>query len=70
MADEQQENKELEQVDIIDRKMGKVNCMLAIMVNHETLCSAETHYLTNALWGIQDMLTDVSKLQSELLNNS
>lgn len=68
MAEQQTENTELEQVDLIDRKMGQINGLLAIMVSHETLCSVETHYVTNALWGIQDMLLDVGKLQSELLN--
>lgn len=68
MADGKSESTQLQQGDLIDRKVGQVNGMLAIIVNHETLCSVETHYVTNALWGIQDMLTDVSKLQSELLN--
>lgn len=68
MADEQPENTELEQIDLIDRKMGQVNGLLAIMINHETLCSVDTNHVTNALWGIQDMLLDIGRIQSNLIN--
>ena len=64
------DDKSLEQVDLIDRKMNQINGLLAIMVNNDTLCSVETHHLTNALWGVQDILLDAGRIQTQISNNT